>query len=63
VISALLHRLKRRTTDAVRREYTGVCARARMRGYLCSPSYCTVSCGGAPLLIIKHHIDGQARPL
>lgn len=62
-ISTLVHRLKGRTAYAVRREYTGTCVRARMRGHLWSPSYFAVSCGGAPLSIIKQYIDGQARPL
>jgi putative transposase len=62
-ISVLAQRLKGRTAHAVRREYTGVCVRARMRGHLWSPSYFAVSCGGAPLSIIKQYIDGQARPL
>ena len=51
-----------RTAYAVRREFTGVCV-ARMRRHLWSPSYFAVSCGGAPLSIIKQHIHGQARPL
>jgi len=62
-ISVLVQRLKGRTAHAVRREYTGACVRARMRGHLWSPSYFAVSCGGAPLSIIKQYIDGQARPL
>lgn len=62
-ISVLAQRLKGRTAHAVRREYTGVCVRARMRGHLWSPSYFAVSRGGAPLSIIKQYIDGQARPL
>ncbi|MDP7732669.1 MULTISPECIES: IS200/IS605 family transposase [Mycobacterium] len=62
-ISTLVQRLKGRTAYAVRREYTGACVRARMRGHLWSPSYFAVSCGGAPLSIIKQYIDGQARPL
>ncbi|WP_425461841.1 IS200/IS605 family transposase [Mycobacterium helveticum] len=62
-ISTLAHRLKRRTAYAVRREFTGACVRARMRGHLWSPSYFAVSCGGAPLSIIKQYIDGQTRPL
>jgi putative transposase len=61
-ISVLAQRLKGRTAYAVRREYTGVCVRARMRGHLWSPSYFAVSRGGAPLSIIKQYI-GQARPL
>jgi putative transposase len=62
-ISVLTQRLKGRTAYAVRREYTGTCGRARMRGHLWSPSYFAVSCGGAPLSIIKQYIDGQTRPL
>ena len=52
-ISTHVQRLKGRTAYAVRREYTGTCVRARMRGHLWSPSYFAVSCGGAPLSIIK----------
>ena len=61
-ISALVQRLKGRTAYAVRREYTGRCVRARMRAHPWSRSYFAVSCGGAPLSIIKQYIDGQARP-
>lgn len=62
-ISVLAQRLKGRAAYEMRREYTGPCVRARMRGHLWSPSYIAVSCGGAPLSIIKQYIDGQARPL
>jgi putative transposase len=48
-ISVLVQRLKSRTGYAVRREFTG---------HLRSPSYFTVSCGGAPLSILKQYIDG-----
>lgn len=37
-ISAVVQRLKGRTAYAVRREFTGVCVRAHMRGHLWSPS-------------------------
>lgn len=62
-VSTLVQRLKGRTAYVVRREFTGACVRAHMRGHLWSPSYFAVSCGGAPLSIIKQYIDGQARPL
>ena len=62
-IATLVQRLKSRTSYAVRREFTGKCARARMRGHLWSPSYFDVSCRGAPLSIIKQYINSQARPL
>lgn len=61
-ISTLVQRLKGRTAYAARLEFTGACVRARMRGHLWSPSYFAVSCGGAPLSIIKQYIDGQTRP-
>ena len=62
-ISVFAQRLKGRTAYQARREFTGACVRADMRGHLWSPSYFAVSCGGAPLSIIKQYIDGQARPL
>jgi putative transposase len=61
-ISTLVQRLNGRTSYPLRREYTGVSVRARMRAHLCSPSYFTVSCQGAPPLIIKQYTHGQARP-
>jgi putative transposase len=62
-VSVLVQRLKGRTAYAVRREYTGICVRALIRGHLWSPSHFAVSCAGAPLSIINQYIDGQARPL
>jgi putative transposase len=62
-ISTLVQRLKGRTAYPVRREYTGACVGARMRGHLWSPSYFAVSCPGAPLSIINQYIDSRARPL
>jgi REP-associated tyrosine transposase len=62
-ISTLVQRPKGRTAYAVRREFTGACVRARMRGHVWSPSYFAVSCGGAPLSIIKQYSNGHARPL
>ncbi|MDQ2637358.1 MAG: IS200/IS605 family transposase [Actinomycetota bacterium] len=61
-ISTLVQRLNGRTAYTVRREFTGACVRAGMRGHLWSPSYFAVSCAGAPLSIIKQYIDGQPRP-
>jgi putative transposase len=61
-IPTLAHRLKDCTAYAVRREHTRHCVHARMRGHLWPPSYFAASCRGAPLSIIKHYIDSQARP-
>jgi putative transposase len=62
-LSVLVQRLKGPTVYAVRREFTGARVRARMRDHLWSPSYFAVSCGGAPLSIMKQYIDIPARPL
>jgi putative transposase len=62
-ISAFVQRPKSHMTYAMRREYTGACARTRMRRHLWSPSYFAVARGGAPLSIINQYINGQARPL
>jgi len=42
-ISLPVQRLKGRTANAVRREHTGACVRARIRGHPWSPSYFAVS--------------------
>lgn len=62
-LSGLAQRLKGRLACSVQREYAGRCVRARMRGHLWSPSYFAVSCGGAPLSIVKLYIHRQERPL
>jgi putative transposase len=61
-ISALVQRLKGPTAHAVHREFTGRCVHAHMPGHDWTPSHFAVSCGGAPLCIIKQYIHGQARP-
>ena len=61
-ISTLVQRLKGHTASAVRRQYTGCCVRARMRGHLWSPSYVAVSGTGALSSIIRQCINGQTRP-
>jgi len=62
-VATLVHRLKGRSSYAVRREYTGTCVRARMNSHLRSPSYFAASAGGAPLSVIKRYIENQNRPL
>ena len=49
-ISVLAQRLKGRTAYEVRRELTGACVRARIRGHLWSQSNPAVCCEGAPLV-------------
>lgn len=61
-VSTLVRRLKGRSSYLIRREYTGICVRARTRSRLWSPSYFAASCGGAPLEVIKRYIESQDRP-
>jgi REP element-mobilizing transposase RayT len=60
---SLLHPHPVFVTTYRRPVFTGACVRAGIRGHLWSPSYFAVSCGGAPLSIMKQYIVGQARPL
>ena len=62
-ISELVDRWKGATARRIRADYTGRCNRARMHGHFWTPSYFTVSAGGAPLSIIKQYIENQDRPL
>ena len=59
---ALVNSLKGVPTRTLRSEYTGQVNRASLHGHFWSPSYVAASCGGAPLNIIRQHIDQQQRP-
>jgi putative transposase len=61
-VSALVNSLKGVSARLLRSEYTGRVNRARMNGHFWSPSYFAASCGGAPLSIIRQHIEQQQRP-
>ncbi len=61
-LSVLVNRLKGVSARELRYQFTGRCNRARMRGHFWSPSYFAISCGGAPLTIIKQYIEQQNRP-
>src|SRR5664279_5014024 len=60
--STLVNRLKGVCARELGYESTGRCNRARTTGHLWSPSYFAVSCGSAPLSIIKRYIEQQQRP-
>ncbi|HUH70635.1 MAG TPA: transposase [Mycobacterium sp.] len=58
----LVNRLKGVSSGRLRQHY-----RADARKYLCgkhfwSPPYFAASCGGAPLTVIKQHIEQHNRP-
>ncbi|WNO70075.1 transposase [Streptomyces sp. AM2-3-1] len=47
----------------LRAEYTGRINRIGMGPVFWSRSYFAGSCGGAPLTVIRQHIEGQKRPV
>lgn len=62
-VSKLVNGLKGVSARYLWREYTGAMNRAVMHGHLWSPSRFSASCGGAPLTIIRQHIEQQQRLL
>ncbi|GII57767.1 hypothetical protein Pth03_61560 [Planotetraspora thailandica] len=46
----------------LRKEYPAHISKYLWGGHFWSPSYFAASCGGAPLSIIKEHIDNQKHP-
>jgi putative transposase len=61
-ISKLVNSLKGVSSLYLRKEFTGHLNRAILHGSFWSPSYLTVSCGGAPQAIIGAYIEQQRRP-
>ena len=60
---ALVNSLKGASARRLRAEFTGRVNRHIMHGHFWSPSYFAVSCGGAPLSIIRKYIEQQRRPV
>lgn len=62
--AALINNLKTVSAMTLRREFPLKLNRHfwRFKG-LWSRSYCAISCGGAPLEVLKHYIENQDRPL
>lgn len=55
-------RLKGKSSYEIRKKY-GQSLKSKLWGnHLWSPSYCAVSCGGAPLEIVKKYIENQRKP-
>ena len=61
-VSTLVNSLKGASSRKLRKYYPTI-ARRYYKGVLWSPSYCAVSCGEAPLEIIKTYVEEQRRPL
>lgn len=61
-LSCLVNSLKGVSSRLLRRDMPELAYTKALRWHLWSPSWFGVSCGGAPLEVIKAYIDGQRRP-
>ena len=61
-IAILTGKLKGKSSYFVRKEFWYQIKTKLWGKHLWSPSYCSVTCGGAPLEIIKKYIDDQRMP-
>jgi len=61
-LSGFVNNLKTTTSRLMRKEFSDELHRIYTKPVLWSRSYCIVSCGGAPLSIIRQYIEQQERP-
>lgn len=62
-LSGFVNNLKTTTSRLIRKEFALHVDRFYRKPVLWSRSYCIISCGGAPLSIIKQYIEQQAAPV
>lgn len=61
-LSRFVNNLKTTSSRLIRRDFAGQLARVYRKPVFWSRSYCIISCGGAPLAILKQYIEQQAVP-
>jgi putative transposase len=61
-LSRFVNNLKTTTSRLIRKEFADEVNRFYRQPVLWSRSYCAISCGGAPLSIIKQYIERQSAP-
>jgi len=61
-VANLVGKLKGKSAFFLRKEYRNELKDKLWGIHLWSPSYCAVSCGGAPLELIKEYINNQKNP-
>jgi putative transposase len=61
-LSEFVNALKTATSRRLRAEFPAEVNRFYSKPVLWSRSYCVISCGGAPLSVIKQYIEQQERP-
>lgn len=60
-LSRFVNNLKTTTSRLLRRDFADKLDRVYRKPVLWSRSYCIISCGGAPLSILKQYIERQAQ--
>lgn len=61
-VSNFVGKLKGKTAYFIRQEFNQELKKKLWGNHFWSPSYCVVSCGGAPLKIVKEYIENQRTP-
>lgn len=61
-VAILVIKLKGKSSYILRKEFWDKIKNKLWGKHLWSPSYCSVTCGGAPLEIVKKYIEEQRQP-
>lgn len=61
-VSNLVGKLKGKSAYFLRQEFNKELKKKLWGDHFWSPSYCVVSCGGAPLEVVKQYIENQRMP-
>jgi len=61
-LSRFVNNLKTTTSRLIRKEFADEVNRFYRKPVLLSRSYCAISCGGAPLSVIKQFTERQSAP-
>jgi putative transposase len=61
-VANLVGKLKGKSSYFLRREFAKELRKKLWGNHLWSPSYCVVSCGGAPLEVIRNFVENQRQP-
>ena len=62
VLAEFVNALKTGTSRRLRAEFPSEVNKVYRKPVLWSRSYCIISCGGAPLSVLKQYIENQERP-
>lgn len=61
-LSRFVNNLKTTSSRLIRRDFSPHLSRVYRKPVFWSRSYCIISCGGAPLSVLKQYIEQQAAP-